>query len=254
MLDSMPKVIPTGHCEKHGDYEYHYMDLSTMGLGYREISTCPKCSEEENRKREKEEEQKERERLDRIQEAHLTKAGIAPRYHNVKLGDFDRSTEKKEKAYKKCEKFCEDIFNGDSTGSLILTGKVGTGKTMICQGMLNALVPQKSCRMVKLIDLIRMIKDTWRKDSETSELQMLEYFSSIDLLIIDEVGMQFGSETESLFIFDVIDGRYQNMLPTVIISNLNIDGVKQILGERVIDRLRDGGGQLLAFDWDSARK
>ena len=66
--------------------------------------------------------------------------------------------------------------------------------------------------------------------------------------------MQFGSDTEKMFMFDIIDGRYENMKPTILISNLNREGVAEIIGERVIDRLRDGGGECLSFDWESGRK
>ena len=44
------------------------------------------------------------------------------------------------------------------------------------------------------------------------------------------------------------------VLPTVLISNLGIDAIKDAVGERIIDRLREDGGDLVAFDWDSHRK
>ncbi len=75
----------------------------------------------------------------------------------------------------------------------------------------------------------------------------------MDLLIIDEVGSQFGSDTEKLFIFEIIDGRYQEMKPTILISNLDINGIKESIGERCVDRLREGGGSMIAFNWESSR-
>ena len=71
--------------------------------------------------------------------------------------------------------------------------------------------------------------------------------------MLDEVGSQFGSDTEKLFIFDIIDGRYQNMKPTILISNLDIDGIKDAIGDRCVDRLREGGGMMVAFNWGSQR-
>ena len=53
--------------------------------------------------------------------------------------------------------------------------------------------------------------------------------------------------------FDIIDGRYQEMKPTILISNLAIAGIKDLIGERVIDRLREDGGKLVSFDWPSYR-
>ena len=56
-----------------------------------------------------------------------------------------------------------------------------------------------------------------------------------------------------MFVFDVINGRYEEELPTVIISNLDVAGVKEIIGDRCIDRLRQDGGKVIAFDWESQR-
>jgi DNA replication protein DnaC len=72
-------------------------------------------------------------------------------------------------------------------------------------------------------------------------------------LIIDEVGMQFGSDTEKMIIFDIIDGRYNNMLPTILISNLELSEVKELIGDRSIDRLREDGGVVVAMKWASNR-
>lgn len=74
-----------------------------------------------------------------------------------------------------------------------------------------------------------------------------------DLLILDEVGVQHGSDTEKLILFEIINGRYEAARPTIVISNLDAAGLEQFLGERAFDRLREGGGRLVVFDWESHR-
>jgi DNA replication protein DnaC len=74
-----------------------------------------------------------------------------------------------------------------------------------------------------------------------------------DLLILDEVGVQFGSDTEKLLLFDVLNERYEQRKPTLLLSNLALDGVKAFLGERIYDRLREDGAEAVVFDWDSWR-
>ncbi len=134
-----------------------------------------------------------------------------------------------------------------------MVGGVGTGKTLLASAILDSLVDDYRCEIIKLIDLVRELKATWSKDSENTEENLINYYSNLDLLIIDEVGAQFGSDTEKLFIFDIIDGRYQEMKPTVLISNLDINGIKESIGERCVDRLREGGGSMIAFNWESSR-
>ena len=82
---------------------------------------------------------------------------------------------------------------------------------------------------------------------------MVAGFIRPDLLILDEVGVQFGSETEKMILFEIINGRYEQLKPTIVISNL-ADALTDYLGERVVDRLREGGGRMLIFDWPSYRR
>ncbi|MFO1612062.1 hypothetical protein QOT38_29945, partial [Pseudomonas aeruginosa] len=54
-------------------------------------------------------------------------------------------------------------------------------------------------------------------------------------------------------LFSVIDGRYQNLMPTIVISNLKAEELPGALGERCVDRLRENGGIAVRFDWPSKR-
>ena len=52
---------------------------------------------------------------------------------------------------------------------------------------------------------------------------------------------------------DVLNERYEKRKPCLLLSNLAIDDVKAYLGERIFDRLREDGGEAVAFDWASHR-
>lgn len=73
------------------------------------------------------------------------------------------------------------------------------------------------------------------------------------MLILDEVGVQFGSESEKIILFEILNERYLNMKPTILISNLNPAALQEYVGERVMDRMRENGGIILKFDWKSHR-
>ena len=85
-----------------------------------------------------------------------------------------------------------------------------------------------------------------------TERDVLNAFEQCDLLIIDEIGVQSGTDNERNIIFGIIDARYREMLPTIAISNLNESEVASLISERSIDRLKQGGGTL-AFNWRSYR-
>ncbi|MBL1506063.1 ATP-binding protein, partial [Klebsiella pneumoniae] len=86
------------------------------------------------------------------------------------------------------------------------------------------------------------------------EEDVIRFFTKPDLLIIDEVGIQFGSKAEEMIMFEIINTRYERLKPTILISNLPKDELTQFIGERVIDRMNDGGGCTISFTWDSYRE
>ena len=65
--------------------------------------------------------------------------------------------------------------------------------------------------------------------------------------------VQFGSDAEKLLLFDVLNERYERRKPTLMLSNLTAQEVAAYLGERVMDRLREDGGEVVVFDWASHR-
>ena len=99
-------------------------------------------------------------------------------------------------------------------------GGVGAGKTHLAVGIAHRLMEQgRIAVFTSVINAIRRVKDTYRRDSGQSR-QVVAGFIRPDLLILDEVGVQFGSETEKMILFEIINGRYEQLKPTIVISNL----------------------------------
>ncbi|MGC8384980.1 ATP-binding protein [Pseudomonas aeruginosa] len=74
-----------------------------------------------------------------------------------------------------------------------------------------------------------------------------------DLLILDEVGVQYGKEAELVTLFDVMNARYSACKPSIVLSNLTLEEIEVFLGQRVMDRLRENGGRAVSFNWESER-
>ena len=64
--------------------------------------------------------------------------------------------------------------------------------------------------------------------------------------------MQFGGDAELLRLFDVLNGRYETLRPTVLASNLSVEELTGCLGARLMDRLRENG-VVVPFTWASER-
>lgn len=241
-----PEII---NCPKHGDYEVKYMDFFNDKI--MENRCCSECIIERDEQAKLDKIKSVREMAKNIADRHRTNAGISKRNLNKTFDDYNCTTEAQKYAKQIGQSFVNNFPNDQN---ILMLGSVGTGKTLLASAIIEGLLPHQHCLIIKVMDVVRAIKGTWRKDSDRSESDLIKTLVGYDLLVIDEVGTQFGSDTERLFIFDIIDGRYQAMKSTILISNLDIDGVKKVIGERCVDRLREGGGKMIAFDWDSKRK
>jgi len=74
-----------------------------------------------------------------------------------------------------------------------------------------------------------------------SEQQAFNYLARPGLLVLDEVGVQHGSETERMLLTEIVNDRYADEKPTILISNLTMLEFTQVVGERVADRFKEGG-------------
>ena len=61
------------------------------------------------------------------------------------------------------------------------------------------------------------------------------------LLILDELLANTGSVFDNNTIRELIDTRYRNLKPTIILTNLDDSGLLQALDQATIDRMFDGG-------------
>lgn len=254
-IPATPEILT---CQKHGEYEMKYMDMFGK---IKQFDACSKCvKEKEISELERSKVVAEEKRLDRINDRKLY-AGVSNRYLSATFESINQDRQEQKEAVTLLKNLCQNIKDEKEVPSIIITGSVGTGKTMMCSAVINELCVSRRVKIVKLIHLVRLLKETWSRGSEDSELDIIKNYTRFDLLIIDEVGMQFGSDTESMFLFDIIDGRYENMLPTILVSNYAIKPtedepkcIESIIGIRSLDRLRDGGGECISFNWESGRK
>ena len=220
---------------------------------------CPKCMIEirdaEAKKQIERDRQAELERQQRRWIAKIGKAAIPDRFKDRTLDSYIAKTSGQQTALAFCKEYANNFDEVLKTGrSAIFCGRVGTGKTHLAIGIaLSIMQQQRSPVFVTVQRLIRRVKDSWHTKEETAS-EVIEAFASPDLLILDEIGVQFGSEFEKQILFDVLNERYEKLKPSILLSNIPKEQLGEYLGERVADRLRENGGKMIPFDWDSHRR
>lgn len=239
------------HCEQHGDYE---SQRYTLFAGGREHWTkCPTCSDEQAAAERAREQQREAAQQAQRYQDRLDRAGIPQRFRSRTFDAFVADTEPKQRALAIARLYANEFDQRyDQGANLIFSGQPGTGKSHLGLAIAQRVMERYSAIYVTARELVMRLRATWRDDSPVSEIEMQRTFSRCGLLVIDEIGVQFGTDAERTQLFGVIDERYREELPSILLTNLDVDGFKQFVGQRAYDRLRECG-MWVAFDWESYR-
>ncbi len=235
-------------CDKHGLFTAKVLDWPDGK--HMVVDSCATCSKETREAEEALEAEEYAIDQERLRKSYMINHGISPRYLGLSLSDI-QPTPEQEKVYSSLTAYLEAL----PQHSLIIAGTVGTGKTFLAQALAQDLRDTKGKDFIfsTARQVVRDIRSTWSRDSQRTEDEVIALHVNADYLFIDEIGIQYGTESEQIAMFDIINGRYEYERPTILISNLDIVGLKEIMGERIIDRLRQDGGELLAFNWKSLR-
>lgn len=224
---------------------------------------CPECNREMERIQEEAAEKAEASRIaqakkerEQLVKSNLARCAVGSRFMGMVFDNYIPADEQADRVKRTCQKYAETFTERKASGDgLILIGNCGTGKNMLAACICQEVIRQGFFAFhTTVFKMIRRIKDSWRRDGGESEEQAISNFVTPDLLVIDEVGVQFGSDTEKLYLSEVINERYERMLPTILISNLTLEQIESVLGERIIDRFHEGKNAILRFTWGSYRR
>lgn len=192
-------------------------------------------------------------RLAKARKRMLEQSGIGERFIGMTFSNYIPENLAAEKILGACKDYV-DKFSPGSDSYLIFIGSPGTGKNMLA-AIIGQEIIKKDFHVVHTtaIKCVRQIKDSWR-GKENSEQDVIDSFVRPDLLIIDEVGVQFGTPTEQLFLTEIINDRYERKKPMILISNCTLKQLEDLMGARAIDRFHESNSQIFVFNWNSYRR
>lgn len=190
------------YCKKHKN-----TPIEVMVFGGRSFTSCPEC--------EREREEEERREIARkewdFKVSKWSKGNVKPKFYSMTFEDYVPQAASQEEA----KRLVMAIADG-SGRSLVLCGNNGTGKTMLA----SLAVMKRGGYIYKMYEIIIRIKSSYKANAKEDEKDILDSLSKAPLLVIDEVGKQYGSESERNWLSYLVDERYELGLPTIMISNL----------------------------------
>ena len=126
----------------------------------------------------------------------------------------------------------------------VLHGPPGTGKTLLGCIMLNELILHRG-HAGRFLSLSRkyfqQLKDTYSEDSEHygQTWQILEELCNMPYLVLDDFGIQRGTEWEMEMLYELVDARYSEERFTVVTTNQPLEEIRGLSSGRIYSRLAE---------------
>lgn len=194
-----------------------------------------------------------RENIAKKMERQFGRSGIRELHRDCAFENYQTSITQQIMVREKARLYAADF--GKTMAGFIFSGRPGTGKNHLAAAICNELLRRdKTVLIISVADIMSAMRETFNNaDSQKTEARLLDDLSRVDLLVIDEIGVQNESRYEKVVINQIVDRRTASRRPTGMLTNLDEAGMYRQLGERVMDRMKLGKSLVLLFDWDSYR-
>lgn len=142
------------------------------------------------------------------------------------------------------EKIIKKYCKPDS--GIYFWGEIKTGKTVLASQILVERIKMSYLEKEKIgsvfsgylntTQFLAQIKDTYHRNSDTSEREIMEHYENMDFLLIDDIGGENASDWQISIMFRLINHRYEYLKYTLFTSNLPPEKLADIYGDDRISR------------------
>ena len=223
--------------------DYLYANIPLSSIEY-ERCDCKQSMAYWNEVDLKEEKQKKRKQFEQMTRQFYIQNYISKQIQDYQFDNFI-ITETNKKEVEIAKDFTEKCINKNQKNGLIITGKSGVGKTHLATAILNKLTEKDMLVLMgRLILLLDIIRDTF-KDFSSKEKDIIELYSKVDVLVIDDLGTERISSWALEKLYTIIENRNENKLPIIVTTRFDKESLldrfyqseDEELAEAVIEKL-----------------
>jgi DNA replication protein DnaC len=164
---------------------------------------------------------------------------------------------------------CPDEYKASGQG-LFLFGECGVGKTHVMAAIMKHIIlntplikekmhtneygenhftnyhkpsMKKYPLFISVPDLLLKIRNTYNKNDydinnhDNTEQKIINKYSSVDVLLLDDLGTEKPTEWALQTLYLIIDHRYRELKKTIITSNFDLNGISDRLSNRIASRI-----------------
>lgn len=191
----------------------------------RMAAVCDSCAEIEGREeREREERERQQNKALRLRESGLPQA-----MWNLTLDGLTVDADN-EKGIAAAKRWAAGEIKG-----LLLTGPVGTGKTVTAAAAMNAFLLRRSCRWSPLSRMAVAMRAGFKSERRDELMDLL--LTPTMPIVIDDMDKSKPTDTLIDMLFQALDDRITAGTPLLVTTNLNYTETKEQYGEPIASRL-----------------
>ena len=210
------------------------------GFVVEEDSRCWECENEKRAAESLTRKQKDLEKTAKDPTECLSRFGVPLKYINSTLETFNGNNA--------LVTACREYKNG----GLVLYGNTGCGKTHLSVSLMREQLlknikkeigandnfyKREEMEFITVPDLLLEIRSSFRDGAENTEESLINHYSEVDFLILDDLGSEKASEFAITTLYIIIDRRDRDMKSTVITTNLSPAEIENQLNARIASRM-----------------
>ena len=171
----------------------------------------------------------------------IRQSGLGARFAERTFETYRAETEWQKTALRIAQEFCQNMVDRTDKGQgIILSGSVGTGKTHLAAAItIKVIHANFDVIYGTATALLSEIKRGWKEDDAADFVDRL---CEIPLLVIDDLGKEYSKKNDGWSwaqeqFFQVINARYENYLPMIITTNLDMKQLSATMGDAIVSRI-----------------